>query len=349
MNRLPAEFYERVCELPDGSILLEAEKLSGIFGKYAQKVWQQRTCYVGLVENGVEKTGYLVYQSSRREVRSPEEIQAVPKKFVKHATIHLLDGKEENVSRAIVKRFPNALYAFIIYSPSINEAWVDFACSLDRLHSIFIVKKLEEEAIQLFKKLVNARRLSKLQLYGEACEGGILELLKSVFCQDQFVYLRISKPTAGPWNSAIVRTLLQHWADNSEKLDRKRLVLEGICEGGVQQLEEFLLQRASPSLPLGTTDSERSSSHPGMHSALKVCSEEECQHAGQKFTRFIKPSCVYKYEEGEGDDLRRIYISFECANEEERRTGQKNRIASHRGHDDLSLMRATNQIRLFFA
>uniref|UniRef100_A0A1I7Z1J4 ADP-ribosyl cyclase/cyclic ADP-ribose hydrolase n=1 Tax=Steinernema glaseri TaxID=37863 RepID=A0A1I7Z1J4_9BILA len=87
-----------------------------------------------------------------------------------------------------------------------------------------------------------------------------------------------------------------------------------------------------------------------MKSALKLCSKEECDSIDKYYRHnndvFFKPSGVYKHEEGEGDDLRSLYISFECANEEERKMGLLYR-PSIRG--DLSLMRDTNVLRLLFA
>uniref|UniRef100_A0A1I7ZYN8 F-box domain-containing protein n=1 Tax=Steinernema glaseri TaxID=37863 RepID=A0A1I7ZYN8_9BILA len=352
MNGLPSEFYERVCELLDGSVLLEAEKLSGVFGEYAQIAWRYKASYVSAVQDGVETQGFLHCDYSGREVRTPEEIQAVPKRFVWGVMIHFLDGKQENVSRAIAKRFPYAEYQFSILSSSINETWVDFACSLKRLTYVVIKKKLDDDSVGLFQKLIARQKLSYLEVHEEACNEAIQEVLKSFFCKNQFGELKVRGNHYGAWNSAIVRTLLQHWAENSKKLIGKRLVLEGNCEGGVQQLEDFVLQRAgvSPTLPQvnGSTILTSSLSHFGMHFALKVCSKEECQDAGPRSITFIKPSCIYKYEEGEKDERRRLYIAFECANEEERRTGGRKLSASHEGRNDLSLMRTTSLLHVFF-
>uniref|UniRef100_A0A1I7ZZC7 FBA_2 domain-containing protein n=1 Tax=Steinernema glaseri TaxID=37863 RepID=A0A1I7ZZC7_9BILA len=266
--------------------------------------------------------------------------------------INLEDGKKENVCREIVKRYPYATYQFAILSSSINETWVEFACSLKRLSFIVIKKKLNDDSVRLFQKLVTRQKLSYLSVCEKACEGTIQELLKSVLCQAQFLQLKLRIfHSNGAWNSAIVRTLLQHWADNSEKFNGKQMVLVDDCEGGVEQLEEFLLRRASMKTK---SDSE-------IHSVLKVCSQEESDFVHMEYRNkgitFIKPSCVYKYEEGEQGERRRIYICFELEDEEEgeeedeedRITEQQNRPASHNGREELKLMRYTDYLHLLFA
>uniref|UniRef100_A0A1I8AQQ6 NTF2 domain-containing protein n=1 Tax=Steinernema glaseri TaxID=37863 RepID=A0A1I8AQQ6_9BILA len=62
---------------------------------------------------------------------------------------------------------------------------------------------------------------------------------------------------------------------------------------------------------------------------------------------FRKPSCVFKYEEGEGEEERRLYISFDCG--KERQPCEQWRRASHEGQKDLSLMRDTRLLFILFA
>uniref|UniRef100_A0A1I7ZT19 Uncharacterized protein n=1 Tax=Steinernema glaseri TaxID=37863 RepID=A0A1I7ZT19_9BILA len=64
---------------------------------------------------------------------------------------------------------------------------------------------------------------------------------------------------------------------------------------------------------------------------------------------FQKPSCVYKFEEGEGDERRRLYISFECAPRLQQRKWLQRRPASHSGRRKLDLIRGTTLLRMLFA
>uniref|UniRef100_A0A1I7Y261 Uncharacterized protein n=1 Tax=Steinernema glaseri TaxID=37863 RepID=A0A1I7Y261_9BILA len=133
----------------------------------------------------------------------------------------------------------------------------------------------------------------------------------------------------------------------------KRLVLETICEGGGKQLEEFLIHSASFSFGLLLRMTVFMAPHFVLPRVLKVCSKEECDVIKKKYRhnnrRFQKPSCVYKFEEGGGSERRRLFISFECATEEEHETGRPMLPASHRGLDDLGLMRASSLLQVLFA
>uniref|UniRef100_A0A1I8ABY0 RNAse_Pc domain-containing protein n=1 Tax=Steinernema glaseri TaxID=37863 RepID=A0A1I8ABY0_9BILA len=219
----------------------------------------------------------------------------------------------------------------------INEAWVNFACSLKRLGTVVILKKLDNEAIRRFQKLVVGRKLSRIMVHEEACRGGITKMLKTVFCQDQFEHLRITN--SEPWKGTAVRQLLHFWAENSrDKLRGKHFSLNGNCRKGVAQLEEFLISRASASLDRILN--------------VEICSKEECDFIDKYYRHrmmiCLKPSCVYKFEEGEGDQRRRLYISFECAKKGERRSGRYVPV-NHRGCNAIKSMRDTSLLHILFA
>uniref|UniRef100_A0A1I7ZGV3 FBA_2 domain-containing protein n=1 Tax=Steinernema glaseri TaxID=37863 RepID=A0A1I7ZGV3_9BILA len=321
MDEVPFAFCEAVYATLFNNTLPSLGELSGHYGDIARRMYPNMVDYVVSVKDGAEKPEFLYYNFDGRKVRTPGEIEAVPKKFVCRATIHLWDGKKENVSRAIVKRYPYARYQFKLNSSSINEDWVDLACSLKRLNTVVIKKKLDDDAIRLFQKLVDSQKLSWLVVHEKACEGGFFDVLKSLLCQDYFKGLKINKKSGGPWRSTVVRDLLEFWSENGEKVRGTRFSVHENCVGGIQQLEEFVLERAgvSPTLAAATggsglTDTLRTF---GMNFALKLCSKEECdlidKYYQHNHTLYYKPSCVYKYEEGEGDERRRIYISFDCS------------------------------------
>uniref|UniRef100_A0A1I7ZTB9 TIR domain-containing protein n=1 Tax=Steinernema glaseri TaxID=37863 RepID=A0A1I7ZTB9_9BILA len=300
--------------------------------------------YIASVEDGVEHSGVLRYWSSKQELHKPEEMEAVPKKSVSVVLINLLDGKQENICREIVKRYPYSSYQFVLYSSSIDKAWVEFACSLKRLDTVMIRKKLEDDSIPLFQKLVDGRKLSWLPINEEACEGGIEEILKSLFCQDQFKHLQIRNDLEGPWKSTTVRDLLQFWSENGEKLRGARLTVSGNCGDGVDQLEQFVLHRAAINTRGGTSEIKT-------RNVLTLCSKEECDFINKYYQhhnfRFITPSCVYKFEEGKGDDQRKLYISFSCAHGKNRANGRYG-SGSREGVNDLSLMRGTKLLHVVF-
>uniref|UniRef100_A0A1I8A5A3 FBA_2 domain-containing protein n=1 Tax=Steinernema glaseri TaxID=37863 RepID=A0A1I8A5A3_9BILA len=299
MDRVPIAFHDAVCATLYTDALSSLGELSGYFGYLARSTWRDRAYYVSSVKDGIEKEGHINYDSDGRKVSASEEIEAVPKKSVHIVMINLYDRKEENVSRAIVKRYPYSSFQFALLSSSINEAWVDFACSLKRLDTVLIMKTLDDDVIRLFQKLVDGRKFCWLPIFEEACEGNMLALLKMLLCQDQFMHLKIRNNLEGPWNSTVVQDLLQFWSENSEK----------------------------------------------------VCPKEECDYIDKCYRHhnlcFSEPSCVYKFEEGKGDDRRRLYISFGCAHGKERTNGR--RYASREGVDDLRLMRGTTLLRVLFA
>uniref|UniRef100_A0A1I8AIX2 ANK_REP_REGION domain-containing protein n=1 Tax=Steinernema glaseri TaxID=37863 RepID=A0A1I8AIX2_9BILA len=148
---------------------------------------------MGIAGDGVVRKKHLNSCYTDVKVHASEEVEAVPKKHVRSVWINFWDAKKESVAESmkIVRRFPYSSYSFILRSPSINEAWVDFAFSLRRLDNVIIAKKLNDEALRLFQKLVTGRKLSPLIMFAEACEGGNMEVLKALLCQDQFTELRI--------------------------------------------------------------------------------------------------------------------------------------------------------------
>uniref|UniRef100_A0A1I7ZY32 Transcription termination factor 2, mitochondrial n=1 Tax=Steinernema glaseri TaxID=37863 RepID=A0A1I7ZY32_9BILA len=300
MDTVPPAFSEHLCCVLYTKGLRAAQALSGHYGITASYAYQNLASYASVVEGGIEKRAHLEYVCSSRKVRTLEEIEAVPKKFVHDVTINVKDVHSESVSRAIIRRFPYATHHFALNLPSINEAWIDFAHSLQRLGIIGIRVKLDDRAIHLFKKLVDSRKLTVLSLTEEGCKSNIMEVLKAVLCQNQFQKVVIEKYQ----NSPVVSKLLQFWSRNSEKLRGKSLVACGYCEGAVEQLEEFLLQRPSAK--------ERSVS--GIQEALKICSQEECKVIDKQYYNnmvvYRNRTCVHKFEEDDEGEIRRIYIYF---------------------------------------
>uniref|UniRef100_A0A1I7ZTB7 TIR domain-containing protein n=1 Tax=Steinernema glaseri TaxID=37863 RepID=A0A1I7ZTB7_9BILA len=340
MDGVPFAFCEAVCGTIFRGTLRTLGELSGYYGDLARRTYSSMVDYIASVEDGVEHSGFLRYWSSKQELHKREEMEAVSKKFVQILTIHLLDGKEVSVCREIVKRFPYSSYQFALRSSTINEAWVQFACSLKRLDALVLMEKLDDDAIRLFQKFVDGRKLFWLPLCEEACGGVMLEVLKALLCQEQFTFLTILSDSEGPWKSTVVQDLLHFWSENGAKLRGKTLSLEENCKDGVQQLEQFLLHRAASKRPKVTLIQE----------VLEVCSKEECDFLEKYYqhnhTIYNTPSCVYKYEEGEGDERRRLYISFECASEDGQ---ERERPKSPNGYSDLNLMRDTCVLRVKFA
>uniref|UniRef100_A0A1I8AI47 FBA_2 domain-containing protein n=1 Tax=Steinernema glaseri TaxID=37863 RepID=A0A1I8AI47_9BILA len=351
MNGVPLVFYERVFSNIYTHTLKEASELSGTFGKRARCAYLGDVSYVVNVKNGIEIFGFLRYESSQRTSRTPKEIDAVPKKVVRAVEIYMQGEKNENVCRKIVKRFPCARYVFVLCSHSIDEAWIDFACRLKTLTRIVIVKKLEDDAILLFQKLVDCGNLLVLQIYEDAGEGGMMEVLKSLLCQDQFEELEITNDGEMPCQRYVVRELLQFWSQNSEKLRGKHLFVRDKCGGCVNQLEEFVIHRKLSALVPRLLNTPGIISVPeflsllGVQWALKRCSKEECDAVDKYYRIIANPSCVYKFEEGQRCDLRRLYISFECMSG---RDIEELGPASHAGHDQLSLMGGTGLLHVVF-
>uniref|UniRef100_A0A1I8A2G3 GLOBIN domain-containing protein n=1 Tax=Steinernema glaseri TaxID=37863 RepID=A0A1I8A2G3_9BILA len=173
MDGLPLDFHERLCATVHRDTLPAMTELSGYYAEVARTWYRHLSAYVTSVKDGIQKGGYLNYKFFQHRAHTHEEIAAVPKKFVWAVMVNLHDKKNENVSREIVKRFPYAEYQFALHSPSINESWVDFASSLKRLSCIHIMKKFDDDAIRLFQKIIDSRKLSRLPICQEACKGGM--------------------------------------------------------------------------------------------------------------------------------------------------------------------------------
>uniref|UniRef100_A0A1I7ZYN3 FBA_2 domain-containing protein n=1 Tax=Steinernema glaseri TaxID=37863 RepID=A0A1I7ZYN3_9BILA len=323
MNRVPVTFWECVCGTSRVYELLEAEKLSGNIGELARMSYGERAFYYTYVEGDTEGNQRIWYTATdRSDVTTFEEMEAVPKKSVLNVTINLENAGNENVSRDVVRRFPHAIYHFTLWSPSLND-----------------------DSVRLFQKLVIGQKLSWITIHGKACSGDMLELLKSALCQDQFEELNIKHLHDSP-NGTVVRELLKFWAENSEKMKGKKLILEYPYKEGVPQSELSMLHRSSVSSQLSLP--------------LKICSKKECENIDKYYRHrrrlFIKPSCIYKFEEGKGDERRRIYISFECAKQHEQVIKQEDRLtiiqpsraASFLGQKDLSLMGETTELHMLF-
>uniref|UniRef100_A0A1I7ZZ24 F-box domain-containing protein n=1 Tax=Steinernema glaseri TaxID=37863 RepID=A0A1I7ZZ24_9BILA len=307
MDTVPIAFCEHVCDVLRKNGLSEMKKLSGKFGKCARFVCRHRACYISTVRNDAEE-GVLFYKG--RELNTPEEIEAFNKKLVRDVHIDLHDGMDKNVSRALVKRFPYAIFHFLLHTESTNEAWIDFVCSLKWLGQIKIGEDLDSHAASLFKQLVGRRKLSELEMEEDACKGGTLEALKVLLCQDQFEELTISTE-CDPWGTNIMSEILQLWAEDSKKLRGKSVVLQESCKSGVKQIKKFLLRRVKSQDINGDRAVRR------LQDVLKICKKKERKFIDKEYPRcrctFSRSSrCVYKYEEGEGDERRRIYFGFDA-------------------------------------
>uniref|UniRef100_A0A1I7YR94 F-box domain-containing protein n=1 Tax=Steinernema glaseri TaxID=37863 RepID=A0A1I7YR94_9BILA len=345
MDEVPFTFCKSVCHILYTDGIWAAKELSGDYGRLACVRFRHDCEYDVIVNDGVILEENLCYCYTGRKVDEPEEIDAVSKKFVRWVYINLDDTKNESVAQCarVVRRFPYAFYYFRLLPSSISEAWVDFTYSLKRLETIMISEKLDDDSLRFFTKLVTGRKLLRLMMFAGACEGGNMEILKSLLCQDQFEGLSVWNDFEDPWkdlNEAAVGELLQFWSDNSEKLRGKSLILDTNCKGGVEQLEQFVLQRASPT---ATRD---------LGKVLKVCSKKECDFLDREYHHnditYAKPSCIYKYEDAREGELRGLYVSFECASQEEEGSPQRHFPAGYNGQDDLSLMRRTTFLRILF-
>uniref|UniRef100_A0A1I7Y007 F-box domain-containing protein n=1 Tax=Steinernema glaseri TaxID=37863 RepID=A0A1I7Y007_9BILA len=346
MDQIPLAFCERICEilLPDG--IWATRELSGHYGEIACARFRHDCDYQIDVEDGIEQQVHSYLTHTGEDVQAPEEVEAVTKKFVRRVRISLSDTKKESVSKSmeIVRRFPFSAYCLALCSSSINEAWVDFACSLKRLHCLAITNKLDNDSLRLFQKLIAGRKLSRLMMFSTACKDGNLEMLKTLLCQDQFKELRIRK-YAGRWkhvDGAAVGELLQFWSENGGEPMKGKSLFVDRCFGGVWQFEQFVLQGVSTA-DLG-----------GLKKALQICSKEECDFLNREYylnhVAYTKPSCIYKYEDArEGIGRRRIYVSFECATQEELSSSGRHFPAGQDGHNDLCLLRSTTYLHIFFA
>uniref|UniRef100_A0A1I7ZWK5 TIR domain-containing protein n=1 Tax=Steinernema glaseri TaxID=37863 RepID=A0A1I7ZWK5_9BILA len=333
MDDVPFVFCESVCATLGLVGVWYAKDLSGDYGRLARLAVRHEYRYVAVIKDGVVQEKHLHSRYTNVEVQVSDEVEAVPKK-VRRVSFHLYDTKRESVAECIriARLFPYASYRFDLFSSSISEAWADFASSLRRLDCVEITEKLDSDALRLFQKLVTGRKLCTLIMFAGACEGGNIEMLKTLLCQDQFKKLRICNSFAGPWKNwdgDAVGELLQFWSENSEKLRGKILLLDRNCKGSAKQLEQFVLRRASHT---ATED---------LGKVLKVCSKEECDFVNREYQHnhwmFAKPSCIYKYEDARKRSARhRIYVSFECP------TG-------YDGCDDLTVMQHTTCLQILFS
>uniref|UniRef100_A0A1I7YY08 Protein SMG8 n=2 Tax=Steinernema glaseri TaxID=37863 RepID=A0A1I7YY08_9BILA len=338
MDGVPFAFCEHLSQLLSEA-LSNAKELSGSYGELARHMFEHQVRYACAVEDGSLTGDYVQYLGSGRRLETPKQIDAIRKKFVRDVWIFLMDAKTESVSREIIRRFPYADdYNFVLKSSSINEAWVDLAYSLRRLGSVSIRKELDDNALQLFQKLVTGQKLWFLFIHPDSCEGSTMEIPKSLLCQEQFKELVITEPRpVRPWKTTPVQELMELWSENSEKLRGKHLIVNDYCGHGIKQLEEFLVQRVQSASII-----ER---------VLEACSKEECDfidkyHRNNYYT-FPMPSCVYKFEEGEEGMRRRLYISFDCASDEVVSMHQQ-RPANHKGSNKIHLIRATKMFHILF-
>uniref|UniRef100_A0A1I7YRM8 F-box domain-containing protein n=1 Tax=Steinernema glaseri TaxID=37863 RepID=A0A1I7YRM8_9BILA len=400
MDDVPLCFCKSVCNILYKSEIWEAKELSGEYGRLARVRFRYNCTYEVIVGDGVIREEKLIFSYTGRQVHAPEEIEAVPKKFVRCVRFKLDDTKNESVAQFIVDdgvileemlsfsytgrqvyapeeieeieavpkkfvrwvrfklhdtkkesvaeclrvvgQFPYAFYYFTLLPSSISEAWVDFTYSLRRLETIMISGKLDDDSLRLFGKLVTARKISTFWMFAGACEDGNMELLKTLLCQDQFEGLSVWNDFEDPWkdlNEAAVGELLEFWSENSEKLRRKILILEKNCNGGARQLEQFMLRRTSTTAPKA------------LEKVLKVCSKEECDFLNREYHHrisFVKPSCIYKYEDACEGNERVFYVSFDCASQEEEGIQPRRFTAGYNGQDDLSLMDRTTFLCILF-
>uniref|UniRef100_A0A1I7YH86 RNA-directed RNA polymerase n=1 Tax=Steinernema glaseri TaxID=37863 RepID=A0A1I7YH86_9BILA len=328
MDGVPFAFFDHLIALLHVNTLSKAKELSGTFGELAQYAFEHTSTYICTIRDGYQVSNFLYYRGSKRYVDAQEEIAAAPSKFVRILWIYLQDAEAENVSRQTVQLFPYAHeYNFGLESSSITEAWVALVYSLKRLGHVWILKKLDNDSLLLFKKLVTGRKLSYLMIHPDAYEDDMM--------------LQIRNKPARDWTTAPVRELLEFWAQNPEKLRGKYLNMRRNCRSGIDQLEEFLARR------IQVWGMEQNPSV--LQKALEVCSKEECDFIAKEYrTKFVfeKPSCIYKFEDESGGSKRRFYMAFECASDV---SGQQWRRANHNGHNDRDLMRITSFISLMFA
>uniref|UniRef100_A0A1I7YEP8 FBA_2 domain-containing protein n=1 Tax=Steinernema glaseri TaxID=37863 RepID=A0A1I7YEP8_9BILA len=336
MDDVPFAFCESVCEILYKSEIWAAKHLSGHYGQLACIRFQESVFYYADVKGGVEQKRYIKFDFTGERIDAPEKIDVVSKKQVRSVLIHFSDGKKESVSKGveIVRRFPYASFSIEGLSWFINENSIDFLCSIKRLDYVDIMKKLDDNALRAFGKLVSGQKLSRLSMFSGACD---MEVLKPLLCQDQFKTLEMWNGFEYPWedwNGTTVGDLLQFWSENSEKLRGKNLVLEMNCSYGAEQLEQFVLRGTAPAAP------------GDLKKALKVCSKEECDFLKFRHNHFnfIMPSCIYKYEDP--CEKGRLYVSFDCS---EVYPYKLNFPAGYYGHNDLGLLKSTSLMRILFA
>uniref|UniRef100_A0A1I7ZJU6 FBA_2 domain-containing protein n=1 Tax=Steinernema glaseri TaxID=37863 RepID=A0A1I7ZJU6_9BILA len=338
MDSVPFAFCEHLCDILSIKELFEVKQLPRSYGDLAGFAHQNRFAYLADNKEQGPLNAFMLPIRGGIRLKTTEEMEAVPRKFVRLVALSLWRAEDVKLSRETVQRFPYAIHRFWLQSAAISEAWVDFACSLKRLGSICTSQNLRS-----LQRLVDARKLSELDINENACDDDNIGVLKAVLCQDQFQRLKIFTNPKGSWNTNVVRELLHFWTENHEKLRGKNLILVDNCSSEVHQLQEFVLYRSKKILTWSFAE---------FQTALTQCTEEECEYIGKYYRHravlFYKPSCVYKFEEGEGGKRRRLYISFECADEEERRTVKRNLPASHEGCNDLRYMHRTIFCRVLF-
>uniref|UniRef100_A0A1I7ZTF8 F-box domain-containing protein n=1 Tax=Steinernema glaseri TaxID=37863 RepID=A0A1I7ZTF8_9BILA len=351
MNALSEVFYNQVCHLLSDEGLFEAQKLSGRCGRLASRDWFSYFARTtdddkepGL-HNADEEPGlhseFLSQIGTGRRLRTAEQIESVPKRFVREVTLGLVSAEDGKVSREVVQRFPYAkFYNFALFESSISEAWVNFACSMKRIGFISISDKMEEDEVRLFQKLVDYRSLSKLRVSEEACEGSIIEVLKCLLCQDQFQELNIDYHRQD-CSSVVVRDVFKFWSQNSEKMRGKSIVLDE----GVNQLVQFLIDRTPASSKLCKMWTKESLCYLRATGVLKHCSKEEYDHIDKYYRHdyflFFKPLRIFKLEE---DEQRSLYIAFDYTEQ----TRKRKLSSSRKGEDELWSLWTANSCRLMF-
>uniref|UniRef100_A0A1I8A5E7 FZ domain-containing protein n=1 Tax=Steinernema glaseri TaxID=37863 RepID=A0A1I8A5E7_9BILA len=147
------------------------------------------------------------------------------------------------------------------------------------------------------------------------------------------------------WDGAVVRDLLTFSSENYGKVRGKILAVSTKCKGAVEQIEEFVLQKALATfcpnhyLTFMPQCAFMKQYLLDIKGGLKVCSKEECEAIGKEYPEnlgmFEEPSCVYKFQEGENEEKRRMYISFKPE-----RSGEVN---------DYDLMKRASCIYVMFA
>uniref|UniRef100_A0A1I7YHE3 Protein FAR1-RELATED SEQUENCE n=1 Tax=Steinernema glaseri TaxID=37863 RepID=A0A1I7YHE3_9BILA len=156
MNSVPLTFFEQLFQLLHKRTLSKAKELAGNYGQHANYAYEH------------------ISTGSDRRLETLEEIESASRKFVRKVTIHLNDAEAGNVARNIVQRFSHSMeYNFGLGSSSITEAWVALAYSLKRLGSIWIKRKLDDDALKLLQKLVTGRKLWYLMIHPDAYEDGM--------------------------------------------------------------------------------------------------------------------------------------------------------------------------------
>uniref|UniRef100_A0A1I8AIB5 F-box domain-containing protein n=1 Tax=Steinernema glaseri TaxID=37863 RepID=A0A1I8AIB5_9BILA len=294
MDFVPSAFLEHLIDTLSISMLHALKELCGRCGQLAQRAINYRATHWITVHEGLQKSSYLQYECKERGQREHDKVEDVPKRYIRNVAVALYDSQVENVSREVMRKYRNAYFHFWLGSSSINEAWVDLAYSLKRLGSILLDRKLDDEALRLFQKLVDGRKLSTLIITSGAYEGAIVGICKSLLLQDQFKMIEF-RNFGRHLKDGSVRELLETWSANNEQLRGKGFNVALGCESAVKELEQFVRR--------GT---------------VTPCEKEESKFRDMEHSQVtdFKPLYVYRYEEGEEGDKRKFYISFKCAQNE---------------------------------